>query len=98
MAAHIFMILAVSVAYFSQVISSRTSARSRSYGAYVILDSTLSLMMSAIITNIIQEINYSRELEAEAQEEWQTNKASFVSSINDHDLTFEDALLERKYI
>ena len=65
-AAHIFMILAASVAYFSQVISSRTSVKERSYGAYIILDSALSLMMSAIITNIIQEINYSRDLEAEA--------------------------------
>ena len=65
-AAHIFMILAASGAYFPTVVAYRFSAIYRSYGAYFIIDSALSLMMSAIITNIIQEINYSRDLEAEA--------------------------------
>ena len=92
------MIIGVSVAYFSEVLSSRTSAKFRSMGTLSIFDSALSLMMSAIITNIIQEINFSRDLEAEAQEEWETNKSSFVSSVNDDDLAFEDARLERKYI
>jgi hypothetical protein len=60
------MILASSVAYFLTALFSRTSAIFRTLGAYFIIDSALSLMMSAIITNIIQEINYSRDLEAEA--------------------------------
>ena len=69
-AAHIFMVLAVSVAYFLEVLNFGLLYYYRSNGALGIFDSALSLMMSAIITNIIQEINYSRELEAEAQEEW----------------------------
>ena len=52
-------------------------------------------MLSAIITNIIQEINYARELEAEAEEIWQNNRTSHISSVID--LAEEDARLERKY-
>ena len=40
-------------------------------------------------------INYSRELEADAQEEWQLNRVSYNDSIID--LAEADARLERKY-
>ena len=66
-AAHILLILAVSVAYFLEVnLNTGVTYIERSRGVLCIFDSALSLMMSAIITNIIQEINYSRDLEAEA--------------------------------
>ena len=42
-------------------------------------------------------INYSRELEAEAQEKWQLNRVSYNLNDSIIDLAEEDARLERKY-
>lgn len=58
----------------------------------------LSLMMLAIITNIIQEIDFSKQQEREAQAFQQIGSASQISDSDLHsDLTDNDARLERKF-
>ena len=70
---HILVILVVSVTYFWYLPTTSYSSYYRADGVINIFDGVLSLLLSAIITNIIQMINFSRALEAEAQEEWQIN-------------------------
>jgi hypothetical protein len=62
--AHIFMILACSASYVTLVFHNTSSSYYyRTNGALCILDNALTLMLSAIITNIIWEVEFSKEQE-----------------------------------